>query len=103
MAGTTILAAGVLLFSAGMRFGLAALVIGGVLAWLARSHVFDLLAGLRLRADKIRTVWLDGAPWQLGDVGWLQSEVGHAGEYCRLPNRQLLDAASRTAHAPATK
>jgi hypothetical protein len=98
MAGTTILAAGVLLFSAGVRFGLVAIALLGIAAWLGRSHLADLLAGLRLKSNKVATVWLDGAAWQVSDLGWLQSEVGRAGEFCRVPNRQLLDAAP---NAPA--
>jgi hypothetical protein len=94
VAGTTILAAGVLLFSAGARLGLVAIVIAGVLLWLGRGHLSDVLAGLRLRSDKVRTVWLDGSTWRVSEVGWLQSEVGRAGEYIRMPNRQVHEAAT---------
>jgi hypothetical protein len=101
MAGTTILAAGVLLFSAGMRMSLALLVIVGILAWLGRSHLLDLVAGLRLKLDKVSTVWFEGEAWQVSEVGWLQSEVGRAGEFGRVPNRLLLQATTRTAPAAA--
>jgi hypothetical protein len=103
MAGTTGLAAGVLLFAAGVRLGLALIVVVGVLAWLARGHLSNLLAGLRLRANKVGTVWFDGGPWQVSEVGWLETEVGRGGEYSRLPNRQVLEASAHAAPAAAIR
>jgi hypothetical protein len=101
VAGTTILGAGVLLFSAGVSVGLAAMVILGVPLWLGRAHLSDVVAGLRLRTEKVGTVWLDGAACQVGEIGWLQTDVGRAGEYVRVPNRQVLEAATHAAPAAA--
>jgi len=101
VAGTTILGAGVLLFSAGVSVGLATMVILGVPLWLGRSHLSDVVAGLRLRTEKVGTVWLDGAACQVGEIGWLQTDVGRAGEYVRVPNRQVLEAASHAAPVAA--
>jgi hypothetical protein len=92
VAGTTALAVVVLLSSAGLLFGLAALVILGSLLWLVRTHLPDIAAGLQLRAHQVREVWLDGTPWLVAAVGLLTSEVSRAGEISRAQNRLVLEA-----------
>jgi hypothetical protein len=99
IAATTVLAVGVLLSSAGVLIGLAALALLGLLLWLARDYWPDVVTGLQLRAQKVREVWFDGAAWQVTDVGFLTTQLCRAGEFCRLQNRVVLEA--RLHEAPA--
>jgi hypothetical protein len=99
MAATTVLAVAVLLSSAGVLIGLAALAVVGLLLWLARGYLPDVIAGLQLRTHKVHEVWWEGAPWRLAEIGLLWTEVSRAGEFCRLQNRTILDA--RMHGAPA--
>jgi hypothetical protein len=92
MAATTVLAVAVLLSSAGVLIGLAALGILGFLLWLARGYLPDVTAGLQLRAHKVTEVWFDGAPWQLTEVGLLTTQLTRAGAFYRLQNRLVLEA-----------
>jgi hypothetical protein len=92
MAATTVLAVAVLLSSAGVLIGLAALAVLGFLLWMVRGYLPDVTAGLQLRAHKVREVWFDGAPWQIAEVGFLTTQVGRGGEFCRLQNRLVLEA-----------
>ena len=92
MAATTVLAVAVLLSSAGVLLGLAALAVLGVLLWLVRGYLPDVAAGLQLRAHQVREVWIDGAAWQVTEVGFLTTQVCRAGAFGRLPNRRVLDA-----------
>jgi hypothetical protein len=92
MAATTVLAVAVLLSSAGVLLGLTALAILGLLLWLARGYLPDVAAGLQLRAHRVREVFFEGAPWQVAEVGFLTTEVGRAGEFCRVQNRRVLEA-----------
>jgi len=97
VAATTLLAVAVLLSSAGVLLGLAALAILGVLVWMVRGYLPDVVAGLQLRAHKVGEVYLDGEPWQVAEVGLLTTQVTRRGEFCRLQNRQVLEA---RLHAP---
>jgi hypothetical protein len=99
VAATTLLAVAVLVSSAGVLFGLAALAILAVLLWWARAHLPDVAAGLQLRLHKVREVCLDGDAWQVAEVGLLTTEVSRAGEFARLANRKVLEA--RMHNAPA--
>jgi hypothetical protein len=99
LVGTTAAAVGLLLFGAGLRVGVALVVVGAVVLYVSRGRLFDLVAGLQLRKDKVGTVWFEGTPCQVGEVGLVQSEVSCRGEYFRVPNRQILDAAKRGAPA----
>jgi hypothetical protein len=92
MAATTILAVAVLLSSAGVLLGLAALALFGLLLWMVRGHLPDVMAGLQLRAHKVREAWFDGAAWQVTEVGLLTTQLCRAGEFCRVPNRVVLEA-----------
>jgi hypothetical protein len=92
VAATTVLAVVVLLSTAGVLLGLAALAAFGGLLWLGRGHLPDVSAGLQLRAHKIREVWLEGEPWQVAEIGLLTSQVGRRGEFRPLPNRVVLEA-----------
>jgi hypothetical protein len=92
VAATTVLAVAVLLSSAGVLIGLAALALLGLLLWLVRGHLPDVTAGFQLRAHNVREAWLDGAAWQVVEVGFLTAQVGRAGEFCRVQNRLLLRA-----------
>jgi hypothetical protein len=92
MAATTVLAVAVLLSSAGVLVGLAALAVLGLLLWLVRGHLPDVLAGLQLRVHQVREVSFDGAPWQVAEVGFLTTQVGRAGQFYRLQNRRVLEA-----------
>lgn len=96
---TTVLAVAVLLSSAGMLLGLAALAILAMALWLGRNHLPDVVAGLQLRAQKVTEVWLDGVAWQVADVGLITTEVTRTGEFSRLQNRLVLEA--RLHGAPA--
>jgi hypothetical protein len=108
VAATTVLAVAVLLSSAGVLIGLAALTLLGVLLWLVRGYLPDVVAGLQLRAHKVREVWFDGVAWQVTEVGFLTTQVTRAGEFCRLQNRLVLEARlhaapARTATAEADR
>ena len=103
VAATTMLAVAVLLFSAGVLFGLAALAILGLALWLVRGHLPDIAAGLQLRAHKVHEVWFDGAPWQVTEVGFLTTEVGRAGGCSRVKNRLVLEARMHGAPAQASR
>jgi hypothetical protein len=92
MAATTVFAVAVLLSSAGVLIGLAALALFGMLLWLVRGYLPDVVAGLQLRSHRVREVWFDGAPWQLLDIGFLTTQVGRAGEICRVQNRLVMEA-----------
>jgi hypothetical protein len=92
VAATTVLAVAVLLSSAGLLVGLTALAVLGFLLWAGRGYLPDLAAGLQLRAQNVRQVWFDGLAWQVSEVGFLTTQVTRAGEFCRLPNRQVLEA-----------
>jgi hypothetical protein len=49
-------------------------------------------AGWHLRAYKVAEVRLgDGQPWQIVETRLLTSELVRAGEFCRLPNRKVLE------------
>jgi hypothetical protein len=54
---------------------------------------------LQLRAHKVREVWFDGEAWQVAEVGFLTTQVGRGGDFCRLQNRRVLEA--RMHGAPA--
>ena len=101
MAATTVLAVVVLLSSAGVLIGLAALALFGGLLWMGRGHLPDVAAGLQLRALKVREVWLDGEPWQVAEVGFLTTQVGRRGEFRPLQNRLVLEARLHAAPAEA--
>ena len=99
MAATTVLAVAVLLSSAGVLLGLAALALLGSLLWLVRGYLPDVTAGLQLRANKVSEAWFDGVSWQLAEVGLLTTQLCRAGEFCRVQNRVVLEA--RLQGAPA--
>jgi hypothetical protein len=92
VAATTALAVSVLLSSAGVLIGLAALAVFGLLLWLVRGYLPDIAAGLQLRAYKVDLIQLDGERWQVVEVGMITTEVSRRGECSRLPNRQVLAA-----------
>jgi hypothetical protein len=92
VAATTLLAMGVLLSSSGILLGLAGMAALGFSLWLVRGLLPDLTAGVKLRTQKVREVWLDGAPWQVAKVGILTSQVIRAGAIHPVQNRLLLEA-----------
>lgn len=92
VAASTALAVSVLLSSAGVLIGLAALAMFGLLLWLVRGYLPDIAAGLQLRAHKVDLIQLDGERWQVVEVGMTTTEVSRRGECSRLPNRQVLAA-----------
>jgi hypothetical protein len=94
-AATTVLAVAVLLSSAGVLIGLAALAVLGVVLWLVRGYLPDVTAGWQLRAHKVRQVGSDAAPWKVLEVGFLSTRVGRDGEFYQLGNRALLQALVR--------
>jgi hypothetical protein len=98
---TTILAVAVLLTTAGVLFGIAALAILGSGLWLVRRDLPDISAGLQLRAHKVNEVWFEGAPWQVGKVGLVSTEVNRAGAVNRVQNRLVLEARMHAAPAGA--
>ena len=96
-----VLAAAVLLSSAGVLIGLAALAFLGLLLWLVRGYLPDVAAGLQLRAHKVREVWSDGALWQVTAVGFLTTEVNRDGTCHFVRNRRVLEALLHGASAAA--
>jgi len=96
-----VLAVSVLLSSAGLLIGLAALAIVALLLWLARGYLPDVTAGLQLRVHNVREVWFEGEPWQVAAVGLLTTQVGRRGEFCRLQNRVVLEARMQGAPSEA--
>src|SRR5437762_8389002 len=93
VAATTVLAVGVLLFGAKVLVVIAAIAIVGFLAWSVRGYMPDVTAGWQLRTYKITEVRLDAEqPWQVIQTGLLTTELGRAGEFCRLRNRKVLEA-----------
>jgi hypothetical protein len=75
----------------------AILAVVAAVVYMARGRLPDIIAGLRLRKDKVATVWFNGAPWQVGQIGLLESDVGRGGEIYKLPNRQVLEACGQGA------
>jgi hypothetical protein len=102
VAATTVLAVAVLLSSAGVLIGLAAMAVLGFLLWLVRGYLPDVTAGLQLRAHKVREVCFDGTPWQVSEVGLLNTQVCRAGEFCRVQNRRVLEACFQAVPTEAT-
>jgi hypothetical protein len=102
MAATTVLAVAVMLSTAGVLLGLAALAVLGILLWLVRGYLPDVVAGLQLRSNHVREVWFDGAAWQLVEIGFLTTQVGRAGEFCRVQNRMVMEARLHGRPAEAT-
>jgi hypothetical protein len=99
---TTLLAVAVLLSSAGLAIGLAALAVLGLLLWMVRGYLPDVTAGFQLRAHKLREVWFDGALWQVTEVGFLSTQVCKAGEFHQLQNRLVLETVLHAAPAAAS-
>ena len=89
---TTALAVAVMLSSAGVLLGLAALSLLAILLYLVRGYVPDVLAGLQLRTHGVREIWFDGVAWQVIAVGFLTTQVARNGENHRVQNRLVLDA-----------
>src|ERR1700722_21845 len=71
MAASTILAVAVLLSSAGILLGLAALAVLSLLLWLVRGYLPDVTAGLQLRHHNVQEAVFDGECWQVDHVGFL--------------------------------
>jgi len=88
-----------LVFAGQLLLGLAALAVLGFLLWLVRGYLPDVAAGMQLRAHHAAEVWFDGTPWQVAEVGLVTTQLGHAGEFCRLQNRVVLEARLRGAPA----
>lgn len=101
VSATTVLAVAVLLSSAGLLLGLAAVAVLGFLLWLVRGYLPDIAAGLQLRTHQVREVWFDGVAWQVAEVGLLTTGVSRAGEYHRVQNRLVLEARLHGAPAEA--
>jgi hypothetical protein len=98
---TTLLAVAVLLSSAGLLIGLAALAILGTALWLVRGYLPDAVAGLQLRTHNVREVCFEGVAWQVADVGFLTTNICRNGEFCRMQNRVVLDALLQAAPVAA--
>jgi hypothetical protein len=92
MAATTLLSVSVVLSGAGLLIGLLALAVFGFLLWMARGYVPDVVAGLQLRAHRVREAAFDGVVWQVSEIGFLTTQLCRAGEFCRVQNRQVLQA-----------
>jgi hypothetical protein len=102
VAVTTALAVALLLFGSGLGVGVAILAAAVGLLFLARGRLPDVTAGLKLRRDRVGTVWFDGTPWQVGQIGIFQSLVVRNGENYKVPNRQVLEACGPTPNARET-
>jgi hypothetical protein len=92
VATTTVLAVTVVLSSAGVLIGLAALAFLGLLLWLVRGHLPDVMAGLQLRGHKVRQAWFEGEAWEVVAVGLLTTQLGRAGAFSQMQNRLVLEA-----------
>ena len=101
MAATTILAVSVLLSSAGLLIGVAALALLALLFWLGRGYLPDVVAGLQLRLHRVREAWFEGEAWQVSEVGFLTTQVSRRGEFCRVQNRVVLEARMQGAPSQA--
>jgi hypothetical protein len=101
ISATTLLAVAVLLSSAGLLIGLAALGILGAGLWLVRGYLPDAVAGLQLRTHNVREVYFDGVAWQVSEIGFLSTSICRSGEFCRMQNRAVLDAVMHAAPAAA--
>ena len=99
MAASSVLAVAVLLSSAGVLIGVAALAVLGLLLWLLRAYLPDVAAGLQLRTHQVREICFDGVMWQVSQVGFLTTQVTRQGEFYRVQNRVALEA--RLHAAPA--
>jgi hypothetical protein len=93
VAGTTAGCVLALLPSGGAAvLGLLAVPLLGVVLWVGRGYLPDVMAGSKLRSDKVGQVHIDGTAWQVSGVGLLTTEVGRAGAFHRVRNRRVLDA-----------
>jgi hypothetical protein len=101
VAATTILALALLLSSAGVLVGLAALGVLAWLLWLVRGDLPDVTAGWQLRAHKVREVRSDGESWQVAAVGLLSTQVSRGGAFQQVRNRRVLEAVLRGGPAEA--
>jgi hypothetical protein len=98
---STVLAVAVVLSGTGMLLGLAILSLVGMLLWMARGYLPDVLAGWQLRRHEAAEVWFDDAAWRVTEVGLVTTQLGRAGEYRRVPNHLVLEALVRG--MPATE
>ncbi len=103
VAATTVLAVAVLLSSAGVLLGLAAVAVLAFLLWLVRGYLPDVSAGLQLRAHSVREVVFEGEPWRVTEVGLLATQLSRAGEFCRVQNRVVLEARMHGAPTEASQ
>jgi hypothetical protein len=101
VAATTVLATALVLSSAGVLIGLSALAFLGLLLWLVRGYLPDVVAGLQLRAHKVREIWSEGEVWQVTAIGFLTTEVSREGTFQPVRNRRVLEALLRGAPAEA--
>ena len=92
IASTTVLSVAVLVSSAGILLGLAALAVLGLGLWLVRGYLPDVTAGLQLRQHNVREAVFDGNDWQVHHIGFLSTQLCHNGEFCCLQNRLVLEA-----------
>jgi hypothetical protein len=90
-AGTTALGVALLLFSSGLKIGMAALALASIGLYFGWGHLPDLIAGLKLRRHNVGTIMKDGMAFQVARVGLFRSDVGREGEYFKVQNRQLLE------------
>jgi hypothetical protein len=97
VSATTVLAVTVLLSSAGVLIGLAALAVLGFGLWMVRGYLPDIAAGLQLRTHLVREVYFDGVAWQVSEIGFLTSQLCRSGDFCRMQNRLVLEARLREA------
>jgi hypothetical protein len=100
VAGTTALAVALLVFTSGLGIGVAVLAVIAALVFLGRGRLADVIAGLKLKKAKVGTVWFEGVPWQVEQVGFLQSDVSRDGTSYKVANQMVLEAAGLTQGAP---
>jgi hypothetical protein len=97
--GTTSLAVALLVFGAGLGVGVAILAVLAGFLYVARGRLADVIAGLKLRKNRVGTAWFEGVPWQISHIGVLQSDVLHNGACYKVPNQVVLDASAPTESA----
>ncbi len=97
LGATTLLGVTVLLSNTAILLGLVALAVVGLVLWVLRGYLPDVIAGLQLRQRGIREVFLKGERWQVLAIGLLTTQLSRSGEFHRIQNRQLLEPRPRPA------
>ncbi len=88
----TVLAITLLADNLQMLVGLLAVLLLAVVLWPLRGYIPDYWAGRLLRGQRVRQVRIEGAWFQLNEVGLLGSQLTRGDEKLTLRNRLVMDA-----------